>query len=306
MKISIVFTFDRKFCPPAYIAISSLIDSAKETTQYDIIIYYWDIGKKDLQQFDELIKGTRHTISYIEARKDDFAGYPVTRTWSYAVYLRLMLPDVLKLYDKVIYSDVDVFFVDDLSELYSQDLTGYEWGGVRAEINGTLGQKHQYYEEYAHKYIYWSGLMLMNLKVMREHGFSDKVKDCVMKYKFRLRMFDLEVLNLISKDVLDLPLRYIMLQSIYNNADIKKAEEYSYLSQIYSDEEILCEKQNTVIIHYAGKMGKPWLVKKAPGYYEEYMKRMPKRFWEKNTINFYEHRAVMFLKKMKRWFQFYK
>lgn len=299
MKVTIVFAFDKKFCPPAYVAIKSLIMSAKKSTKYTIIILSWCINKRTLRKFESLIQNTIHEIIYLQADKNQFKGYPVTRTWSYSVYLRLLLPDLLPQYDKVIYSDVDVFFLDDLSELYSYDIENYQIGGVAAERKDTATQ-HQIYENYKNEYIYWSGLLLMNLKKMRQEFFSAKIKNSVNKYRNRLRMFDLELLNLTCDRILPLPLRYVMLQSIYNAEDITKTAEYQWLNPIYSKEEINTEKENTIIIHYAGPLGKPWLLKDPPQYYREILNSIPYSFKLMNQYNKIVYQLIKIVKRIKQ------
>lgn len=299
MKVTVAFAFDNKFCTPAYVAIKSLIMAAKDSTVYTIIIYSWNINKRILRKFETLIKNTRHKIIYLEADKNQFREFPVTRTWPYSVYLRLLLPEVLLQYDKVIYSDVDVFFLDDLSELYSYDIEDYQIGGVAAERTATATQ-HQVYDNYKNEYIYWSGLLLMNLKKMRQEHFSDRIKDNIFKYGNHLRMFDLELLNLTCDKVLSLPLRYIMLQSLYNAEDITKTPEYQWLNPIYSKEEINTEKENTIIIHYAGPLGKPWLLKSPPQYYAEILISIPYTFKLMNQYNKIIYQLIKVLKQIKR------
>lgn len=284
MKIAIAFTFDNRFCTPAYVAIKSLIMSAKDSTAYTIIIYYWNIPSPNLKKFIPLVENTKHEIIFLKADKNEFKGFPVTRTWSYSVYLRLLLPNVLPQYDKIIYSDVDVFFLGDLSTLYSYDIEDYQLGGVAAEYRDTA-QVHQVYSEYANEYIYWSGLLLMNLRKLRQENFIDNIRNLVPKYKNRLRMFDLELLNMACNKILPLPLRYIMLQSIYNEQDISKAPEFRWLTSVYSPEKISHEKANTVIVHYAGSMGKPWLLKKPPMYYAKVLDTIPRSFKIMNQYN---------------------
>ena len=296
MKIAIAFTFDNKFCTPAYVAIKSLILSAKSSTSYTIIIYYWNIPAGNLKKFNSLVENTNHEIIYLKADKNEFNGFPITRTWSYSVYLRLLLPNVLPQYDKIIYSDVDVFFLDDLSDLYSYDIEDYQLGGVAAECRDAA-QVHQVYPEYANEYIFWSGLLLMNLKKLRQENFVEHIRTFVSKYKNRLKMFDLELLNLACNKILPLPLRYIMLQSIYNEQDISKAPEFRWLTSVYSPEKIKEEKADTVIVHYAGSMGKPWLLKKPPMYYAKVLDTIP--YWFK-VMNQYNRIVNYIFNKLKR------
>lgn len=296
MKVVIAFTFDNKFCTPAYVAIKSLIMSANTSTTYTIIIFYWNIPSKNLKKFNLLLENTKHEIVYLKAGQNEFKGFPVTRTWSYSVYLRLLLPNVLPQYDKIIYSDVDVFFLRDLSGLYDYNIENYQLAGVAAECKDTA-KSHQIYEEYANNYIYWSGLLLMNLKKLRQENFVDHVRFYVSKYKDRLKMFDLELLNLTCDKILPLPLRYIMLQSIYNEQDISNAPEFTQLTSVYSPEKINQEKENTVIIHYAGSPGKPWLSNKPPAYYAKILNTIPRSF---KIMNFYNRIVNYIINKLKK------
>ena len=47
-------------------------------------------------------------------------------------------------------------------------------------------------------------------------------------------------------------------------------------NKVYSDEEILKEKEDVIIVHYAGKPGKPWRFKKVPPDYKKIMDTIPK------------------------------
>ena len=59
------------------------------------------------------------------------------------------------------------------------------------------------------------------------------------------------------------------------NSDIKNAQEYDFLKTVYTDEEIIDAKNNTVMIHYAGRLGKPWRMKKPYDDYQKYMESLP-------------------------------
>ena len=73
-----------------------------------------------------------------------------------------------------------------------------------------------------------------------------------------------------------LPLKYCVLQSLFYLPDYKSAKEYSYLNKVYSDEEIQNSIKNVIIVHYAGKMGKPWRMKNPYPDYSEYINKLPK------------------------------
>lgn len=283
-KITIVFTIDNKYTTPAYISIKSLFDRALEETMYECLILSDDLSDGNKKILIKLAENTRHEIKHINVRHENIAIAKVTYTWPKVVYYRLYLCDILKDWDKVIFSDVDILFKNDLSEVWKEDMEEVEVAAVACERNDKSAIMHQYYVENVHEYIYWDGFMIMNLKLMRKNKWSERCLKNMRIFQNRLRMCDLEIINLTAKQVKALPLRYVLLQSLYDQEEIGKAEDYLYLAKVYSKEYIQKEKEQTVIIHYAGKQGKPWLRKAVPDYYRSYLNELPWSLKYQNTI----------------------
>ncbi len=298
-KVPIVFTFTDNFIVPAYIAISSLIDSACASTEYEIMIFHYDLNRTHISELKDLVTATgRHSITFEYIDKKIFRRYPCSAHWPTVVYIRLFLPELLTAYDKVIYSDVDVLFQGDLSTVYHMDLEGYEWGGIRAEINSRDMIGHKYFENNTNKYIYMSGFMVCNLKRMREIGFVDIVKKNILKYSSDLQMFDLDVLNMSSEHIKTVPFRYAIPVNLYEHKNIRQAVEYSYFKNVYSYQTLKKEKQKKKIIHYAGGRGKPWLILCPDSEYYQYLRTLPK-----NLAKIYkENRRIAIQQRMIRFF----
>jgi lipopolysaccharide biosynthesis glycosyltransferase len=207
----------------------------------------------------------------------------------------------------VIFSDVDVLFTGDMTEVYNEDMDSYEWAGVAAEKNDDNMIMHKYYPENKHKYMYWDGFMIMNLKLMRDIGWVKKCNDNIEKYKDRLQMCDLEILNLTAEKIKKLPFRYVCLQSIYENDDISNATEFEWLSRIYSKDYLEKEKESVKIIHYAGKVGKigkPWLRFNPPHNYNRYLKTLPLHLKRQNLkMAIWENLITMMVYILKRIFK---
>lgn len=278
-KIPVVFTFDKRIVLGAAVAIKSLVDSANPETSYDIYVYHPDIDDKTVKEFEKMLEGTNHSITFEFISKDKFKNAPINKngSWTEIVYYRLLIPELLPQYDKVIYSDVDVFFKEDLSEVYNIDMSDFEWGGVRAEINCSDAIGHKYFPENKNEFIFWSGFMLINCKKMREEHFFDKCLDTINTFKTRLKFFDLDTINITSEKIYPLPFKYCTLESIYAFSKLSDSKDYKFLKHIYADEELSNAKQTPAIIHYAGELGKPWRRKNIPDYYKEYMdKKIPK------------------------------
>lgn len=293
-NIPIVFCFDKRIILGASVAIKSLIYCAKDTTTYDIRIFHSDLDIKNQKNITSLIENTRHNMAFHYINPDVFKNTPHNnKSWTELVYYRLLIPEILKEYDKVVYSDVDVLFKDDLSDLYNTDIEEFEWGGVRAEKNtpDTIG--HKYFEENKNEFIFWSGLMLINCKLWRETKLFEKLLCNAKLYFERLKFFDLDLLNITCDKICPLPFKYCLLQSIAYNDDLNLSNDYKYLNSVYSNNEINEAKENPAIIHYAGKPGKPWRMKKPYDDYQSYIKKLPK---ELRQYTFRDLRKTLFSK----------
>lgn len=294
-NIPVVFCFDSRIILGASVAIKSLIDCAKETTNYDIRIFHSDINLKDQKNISALAENTRHNIFFHYINPDLFKDAPKNKgSWTEIVYYRLLAPEILKEYDKVIYSDVDVLFKGDLEELYSIDINDYEMAMVRAEKNTPNIIEHRYFEENKNDYIYWSGLILYNSKRFREEKTLDKLYKNIETYKNKLKAYDLDLINVTCQNILPLDLKYCVLQGFFYNDDYTKIKEYEYLKFVYNDEEVKNAKNNTIIIHYAGFPGKPWRMKKPYSDYQKYIDELPK---ELKKYTFRDLRKKVFSKK---------
>ena len=275
-KIPVVFTFDKRIIPAGAIAVKSLIDCAKPETQYDIYVYHPDLSEKNIEAFTRLVGDSRHKITFSYVDKSRFKDAPISSgSWREIVYYRILIPELLPQYDKVIYSDVDVLFKGDMSEVYSADLTGCDWAGVAAERNTPQAKGHKYFPENTHEFIFWSGFMVLNTKYMRENNFVERCFNVIKNVGDRLKFFDLDTINIASHAIKPLPFKYVTLQSLFY-FDVVQIPEYTHLKEIYSDEELLSAKADPVIIHYAGFPGKPWRLKSPPADYRKYMKELPR------------------------------
>lgn len=294
-KIPVVFTFDKRIIPAGAIAIKSLIDCAKSETEYDIYVFHPDISDSTVAAFEQMCRESRHDISFLKVDKSRFKDAPKSRgSWREIVYYRILISELLPQYDKVIYSDVDVLFKADMSEVYAADLEGFEWGGVAAEQNTPEAVGHKYFPENGHEFIFWTGFMLLNTRYMRENNFVDRCFEVIGKVGDRLKFFDLDTINIASHGIKPLPLRYVALQSLFRCDGFAGMPEYIHLKNLYSDMELSAAQADPAIVHYAGKPGKPWRLKNPPADYREYMDNLPKelrkytfRDWRKRLFNKY-------------------
>ena len=243
-----------------------------------------------------------HSIRFMEVDKTMLKKIPpkISYTWPPIVYYRLFLCDILHDYSKVIYSDVDVLFYDDLSELYNDSLEGYDLANIPCEYNKpNMIHMGKYYSENHKEYLYWSGFFVSNLEHMRNNHWIDRLILNIENHGDNLKMFCTELLDLTSVDVKTIPMRYCVLQSIYyNRNNLEKAFDYTWMKYFYSQQTIQKEIENMVILHYAGPPGKPWLMSRIPEEYAPYFSRVPQSIKRQNNYERMVLRARNVVKKI--------
>lgn len=270
-KIPIVFAFDDNYALPASIAIKSLLDSKKLDTNYEIIVFHGGLKQPTIKKMNSICD-----IRWIKVDSMSLKNVPVG--WSgLETYYRLFMADLLPEYEKVIWSDVDVLFKGDLSDIFVNDISNFDWAGIPAEKQNELNGIHTHFEENTKPFIYMPGFMIANLKLWREKNLLKKFFQIIEEYGDRLKMFDLDILNLAADNIKEIPFDYCVLENIYDNDDISNAKEAPWLLNTYTKEELIRAKNNPIIIHYAGNDIKIWLrnANIIPKYYWDYIIKSP-------------------------------
>ncbi|MEI3055645.1 MAG: glycosyltransferase [Phocaeicola plebeius] len=250
--VPIVFAFDNNLILPACVCISSLMMNAKEDTFYDIFILHSIhvvLKKENLDKLPQNYKNCR--IQYRQVDETFDSAFEI-RGITTPAYYRLLIPELIPEYDKIIYSDVDVIFRFDLSALYTNtDLTNYYIAGVNSLSHLVPEYKH-YYTEKLHldpESIIYSGNLIINSRKITEDNLIPLFKEQARNnYKFQ----DMDILNIVCKGKIlylhpDFCLSTIICQaSIYN---------HNVLLELWNQSEI----ENALkhgIVHYNGQ--KPW------------------------------------------------
>ena len=250
--VPIAFAFDNNLVIPACICISSLLMNARPDTFYDIFILHSpkeELTKEKLDLLPHYYSNCRLQYRKVDATFDD--AFEI-RGITTPTYYRLLIPDLIPEYDKVIYSDVDVIFRMDLSQLYQSDLAGYLLAATKdlglnlskegkEYIVSTLGLIQGNYLQ--------AGFIIMNNALMRKDKKEKQLK-ALAKQKYKHQ--DQDILNIACQGkVLYLPPCYNMTNYSYNYM----LHDYDLVETLYTDEEIRFALSHGNI-HYNGQ--KPW------------------------------------------------
>jgi lipopolysaccharide biosynthesis glycosyltransferase len=265
-NIPVVFTFDDNYALPAAVAIKSLVHTGEKNTWYDIYVLYQNLSSANRCALDQVAK-----INWIKVDQDLFKSVPATAEYPVDVYYRLAIHDILPQYDKIIYSDVDVLFQGDLTAVYETNLENAYWAGVPLERNempsfevlsAQIGNPddpkfmsgHTKFAENKNEFIFASGFMVINAKKMREDQMTEKFLQTITKFAGRLKMFDLEALNLACQNssIKSLTFNYCVLEDLAIAKDFRATNLYPFLSRVFSDKDLKSAIRRPVILHYTG------------------------------------------------------
>ncbi len=250
--VPIAFAFDNNLLMPAGVCISSLLRNACQDTFYDIFILHSekrDFDKTQFELFENIYKNCQ--INFVPVG-DCFDNAFEIRGITSAAYYRLLIPELIPQYDKVIYSDVDIIFRDDLSELYSFDIESnyiaatYDLGlnlsdDGKKYISSVPGLKQGEYIQ--------SGFLVINSKEIRKDNLVEQFKKEALKnYRYQ----DQDILNIICGDKkYILPIRYNMTDYTFNYL----MNYPNQIEQYATKDEIDIAKQFGTL-HFNGH--KPW------------------------------------------------
>lgn len=104
--------------------------------------------------------------------------------YSYYIVVRLLAHLVNEIPDKVLYLDCDVIFNGDVKELFDIDVDGYDFAGRK-----DVGRLTKYLQ---------SGVMLLNMKEIRQDGSFERACDLVTTHKY-FAYIDMTALNTACK-----------------------------------------------------------------------------------------------------------
>lgn len=251
-RIPIAFAFDSNLLFPACVCLSSLMMSADNNTYYDIFIlhsYKENLDKEELNKLSQYYPNCSITYRTVG---DAFDNAFEIRGITTPAYYRLLIPELIPEYDKVIYSDVDVIFRRDLSDLYQTDL-GDNYIAATYDLGLNLSKDGAEYmssvkDLQCGEYIQ-SGFIILNNKKILNESIIEKFKELS---KRNLRYQDQDILNIVCKNKIKiLPFTYNMTDQAYYYI----TNDLSSLADKYLNDEL--SKAYTIsTIHYNGY--KPW------------------------------------------------
>ena len=203
--ISVTLGGDHNYFIGIYVAAHSVCSAAAAGTS--LLLHIFDAGLDDedrrlLRSLEDAFADRTVRVHIFKPDLSPFACLPKFHG-SYATFARLLLQDILPDEDWTIYTDVDVLWRKDINELWAQRdsahalLASPDGSGFGAFSHGAeLAQKR--YPELGGKAperYFGAGILMLNLKRLREIGFARKVIELAPKVGDRFKYGDQDFYN---------------------------------------------------------------------------------------------------------------
>lgn len=267
MRIPIFFTFDEGYVNQAAVAFYSLLAHAKDGVSYEMSVLHHDLSAASQDMLKSVCRRfPSSTLTFVDTgdfmleewKKGNWEGNQDQKRFTSDAVVRCFCARFFPAHDRIIYSDVDVVFADDISGLWDVDLSDAYLAGVRG-VNikyhpmALSHLKPEHYEMLKDKYIS-GGIWVMNLAKIREDRLEDRMLEIVRDDTIVKRWNDQDVMNIAcAGKVRFIPLNYISLPFLDEIMRMPGFDSY------YTRDELYDSVVRPKIRHYAGT--KPWQTK---------------------------------------------
>ena len=272
MPISISFAVSNSYAQHLAVVITSIL-CHNPGSDFVFHVLHRDFSEenmakvKELENWGKAGENSLGTVSILFHQIDSsrFAQFPIPPELEHItqeMYYRYILPEVLADEDRTIYSDVDVLCVGDLRPLWEIDLKGNilaavsegEAGEFKKRLMGLGGDAPYFY----------SGLLVMDLKAMRDEGCADELMANTIRFAEKISWPDQDVINL-----------------SFRNMILQLGPEWDGINVRYSP-----FRKGIAIWHFPGFTLKPWCNIWKNTTWPIYLKYLCKSPFRANAVRF--------------------
>lgn len=204
-EIPVFFTIDNSYAPFLAAALNSAVKNCSKDRQYKAIILHQELTEENKQKLI-LLATENFKVEFVEM-KDGFETITDRMSnrlrcdyFTLTIYFRLFIATMFPQYDKAIYIDSDVIVLGDLAEMFDIDIGENYIGACADKSVVDVPELRKYMEQAigvnANEYIN-SGVLLMNLKALREKEFYKHFLNLLNTYHFDCVAPDQDYINAI-------------------------------------------------------------------------------------------------------------
>lgn len=266
--------------------MGTLICSLQENNHDMIITYHiMDNGLSETNK-NEIIKlierggNSYHFYDFINF--EEAVGYDSKENdWPMATFSRIYLPPILKeKIDRLLYLDVDMLCMGDLSEIYNISLDGCIVAGVQDFASAAARAANNI--PYQQKYIN-AGFLLIDVPKWLDFGATNKIHAYVSERKGRVEQCDQGAINaVLGREAKIVHPKYNAMTPLFFVSSNYIKAMYG-IPEYYSESEIRQAKSEPIIIHFlkfGGLVNRPWVARCTHPMKDYYFKYRNMTYWK--------------------------
>ncbi len=263
-NIAVAVSCNEYYMPILGVMLSTMLENGSSQNNYDILVlcdktsFKGEGIARNIKMLERMVaEYSNANIRFVNVSGlIDGRKFFVWGNFTPEAYFRLLLPQILENYEKVLYLDADMVICHDVAELYKTELEGALLGVVRDSVisgfNKSPIDRHGYIAKLGMKNIYdyfQSGVLLINLKKIAENGLCDRMIEYAATHECDL--VDQDVLNIFCEG----KVKYVDGRW---NVDVNRIAMQTVLyAPVAIWKQYLKNRENAYIYHFAGT-DKPW------------------------------------------------
>ena len=265
---------DDNYALPTAVCIQSIVDNSHEGEDYCVHVCTFGLCSENSKMLESLAAGSvKVSIDLFDQEKMCTSIDLVDQKThvSSAALIKFELANYFASLDIILYLDSDIIVKDNISELFTTDVSQTYLAASFEYWDFLNYRRYTFHKDYGMPFYFNSGVMLLNLQKMREDNIPSKLWDYKLNHT-KTRLMDQECFNAIcGETAVRLSIKWNFNPVFYSERNLVHIntiyrEQYSTITEMLNDMRI---------IHYVGKVDKPWVYETA---------RM-RNFWDRAFAN---------------------
>lgn len=264
----VVFSSDDQYAQHTGVSICSLLENTRSPQQISLYVIDFDISAINKEKISTVVAHYGSQLHFVSIEQSLLKNIQVRnrKHITKAAFGKLMIPALLPQSDKVLFLDSDVVVLDDVEQLFVQDIAEQPIGAVLNPFSTRykelgLCSPQDYFN---------SGVLLLDLKALRASQKFTEVLAFLVENKDKIIGAEQDALNAVMHQHWKrLDLRWNLQTSVLRKADYARD---------YFDEGVVAQAiRHPAVVHYSSS-SKPWhFINMHPlkHLYYEYMRKTP-------------------------------
>lgn len=249
-ELDIACSADGRYVRHCAAMIHSVLARSREDTVRVHFLHGPELAAPVADALRQMVQHEGGTIAFhtVDDRRVD--TLPRFGRWTAAIWFRLFLPELLPDHDRVLYLDADTLAVGSPAALFELDMDGFHIGAVtNVPERHLIGRAVELGLPDAASY-FNSGVLLMNLELMRSDDITDKLCGYASGRGRSLLWPDQDTLNVnLAATRLPLHPRWNRMHSL----------DFAWAGELVDPEELAEARAEPGILHFEGPAdNKPW------------------------------------------------